>query len=102
MVRKKIGVQGCWGAGIALTYCLQKCSSVSTDLALKNICPISKRQFVPKLVERTVSNQLQFHLVKNNLLPTLQSAYRPNQTALLKFKNDILINMDKQHATLQL
>ena len=64
--------------------------------------PITNRQFVCKLVELAVSNQLQFHLVKDNLLPTLQSAYRPNQTALLKFKNDILINMDKQHATLQL
>ena len=74
--------------------------SVLTDLAFKNIRPISNRQFVCKLVELAVSNQLQFHLVKNNLLPTLQSAYRPNQTALFKIKNDILINMDKQHATL--
>ena len=35
-----------WGAGIASTYCLQKC----------NIRPISKRQFVSKLVERAVTN----------------------------------------------
>ena len=42
-------------------------------------------------------------MVKNNLFPTLQSAYRPNhstETALLKIKNDILMNMDKQNATL--
>ena len=48
-------------------------------------------------------DQLQSHLVKNNLFPTLQSAYRPNhntETALLKIKNDILMNMDKQHVTL--
>ena len=70
------------------------------DLAFKNSGPINNRQFDSKLVERAVSNQPQSHLVKNNLLPTLQSAYRPNQTALLKIKNDILINMDKQHATL--
>ena len=56
-----------------------------------------------KLVERAAADQLQSHLVKNNLFPTLQSAYRPNhstETALLKIKNDILMNMDKQHATL--
>ena len=74
--------------------------SVLTNLAFKNIRPISNRQFVSKLVERAVSNQLQPHLVKSNLLPTLQSAYRPSQTAQLKIKNDILINMDKQNATL--
>ena len=73
---------------------------VLANLAFKNIHHISNRQFVSKLVERAVSNQLQPHLVKNNLLPTLQSAYRPSQTARLKIKNDILINMDKQHATL--
>ena len=74
--------------------------SVLTKLGFKNIRPISNRQFVSKLVERAISNQLQPHLDKNNLLPTLQSAYRPSQTARLKIKNDILINMDKQHATL--
>ena len=52
---------------------------------------------------KSVYNYLQSHLVKNNLFPTLQSAYRPNhstETALLKIKNDNLMNMDKQHATL--
>ena len=65
--------------------------------------PISNLQFVSKLVERAAADQLQSYLVKNNLFPTLQSAYRPNhstETALLKIKNDILMNMDKQHATL--
>ena len=72
-------------------------------MAFKNFCPISNLQFVSKLVERTAADQLQSHLVKNNLFPTLQSAYRPNhstETALLKIKNDILMNMDKQHAML--
>ena len=79
---------------------LKKCGS---DLAFKNFRPISNLQFVSKLVERAAADQLQSHLVKNNLFPTLQSAYRPNhstETALLKIKNDILMNMDKQHATL--
>ena len=83
-----------------VTPTLKKCGS---DLAFKNFRPISNLQFVSKLVERAAADQLQSHLVKNNLFPTLQSAYRPNhstETALLKIKNDILMNMDKQHATL--
>ena len=81
-----------------VTPTLKKCGF---DLALNNFCP--NLQFVSKLVERAAADQLQSHLVKNNLFPTLQSAYRPNhstETALLKIKNDILMNMDKQHATL--
>ena len=66
--------------------------------------PISNLQFVSKLVERAAADQPhQSHLVKNNLFPTLQSAYQPNhstETALLKIKNDIFMNMDKQRATL--
>ena len=64
--------------------------------------PISNLQFVSKLIAREAADQLQSHLVKNNLFSSLQSADRANhstETALLKIKNDILMNMDKQHAT---
>ena len=69
-----------------------------SDLAFTNFRPISNLQFVSKLVERAAADQLQCHLVKNNLFPTFQSAYCPNhstETALLKIKNDILMNVDK-------
>ena len=79
-----------------VTRTLKKCGS---DLAFENFHLLSNLQFVSKLVERAAADQLQSHLVKNNLFPTLQSSYHPNhgtETALLKIKNDILMNMDKQ------
>ena len=47
-----------------------------SDLAFKNFHPISNLQFLSKLVERAAADQLQSHLLENNLFPILQSAYR--------------------------
>ena len=47
--------------------------------------------------------QTQEHLVRSELYPTLQSAYRAGhstETALVKLHNDILLNMDNQRVTL--
>ena len=55
-----------------------------------------------KLTERSVSDQLLFHLSFNGLYPALQSSYRQHHgtdTALLKVKNDIYMNMNKGHVT---
>ena len=65
--------------------------------------PISNLQFVSKLTERAVSNQIFDHLMLHDLLPELQSTYRQKystETALLKVQNDLLLNMDCQQVTL--
>ncbi|CAB3996996.1 Hypothetical predicted protein, partial [Paramuricea clavata] len=65
--------------------------------------PISNLQFISKLVERAVYDQIYDHLMLHDLFPEYQSAYRQGystETALLKVQNDILLNMDCQQVTL--
>ena len=72
-------------------YCNPTLKKCGCDLAFKRFRRISNLQFVSKLVERAAADQLQSYLVKNNLFPTLQSAYGPKhsiETALLKIKNE--------------
>lgn len=75
------------------------------DLLFKNFRPISNVQFVSKLTERVVANQIHCDMFKNNLFPQFQSAYRPHhstETALLKVTNDVLMNMNMGHVSLLL
>ena len=56
-----------------------------------------------KLTEGAVASQLMEHMTVNNLHLMFQSAYKKNhstESALLKVKNDILMNMDEQKVTL--
>jgi len=76
-----------------------------TELLLKNLRPVSNLAFISKLTETAVAVQLQSHMSCHGLYPVLQSAYRchySTETALLKIRNDILLNMNKhkQHVTL--
>ena len=73
------------------------------DIIFKNFRPVSNLPFVSKLTEWAVYNQTHSHICMNNLYPANQSSYRKNystETALLRVKNDILLNMNKQHVTL--
>ena len=73
---------------------LKKPSPKSDDL--KNYRPISNLGFVSKLLERAVNTQLLMYLNENELLPSVQSAYRQffsTETAVLKVVSDILLGM---------
>ena len=88
-----------WKAALVDPRLKKACQSAS----LSNLRPVRDLQFISKLTERAVYYQTQEHLVRSELYPTLQSAYRAGhstKTALLKVHNDILLNMDNQRVTL--
>lgn len=70
--------------------------------ALCNYRPISNLAFISKTLEKVVSQQVSFHLKQHDLLPALQSAYRPfhsTETALLKVISDIATSADAGQLT---
>ena len=73
------------------------------DAVNKNLKPVSNLAFVSRLTEKAAFDGSYSHMSANGLYPIAESAYRANhstQTALLKVKNDILLNMNKQHVSL--
>ena len=79
---------------------LKKCG---LDIAFNNFRPVSNLPYVSKLSEMAAANQLIDHMTTNYLHMPLQSAYKQNhstESALLKVKNDILLNMEAQKITL--
>ena len=77
---------------------LKKRTLDSNDPALYR--PISNLGFVSKVVEKVVDARLAAHTARHNLLPTLQSAYRPNhstETAVICILNDMIGAIDQGH-----
>ena len=73
------------------------------DNSFKNFRPVSNLPYISKLSERAAVTQITEYMKDNDLQSTLQSAYKANhstESALLKVKNDILLNMNNQHVTL--
>ena len=75
---------------------------VNMEPIIKNYRPVSNLKYISKLIERVVALQLNEHLMKNDILEPMQSAYKTGhstETALLKVQNDILMPIDKQKLT---
>ena len=69
----------------------------------KSYRPISNLTFVSKVIERIVADQIKAFLAESDLMPPLQSAYRPGhstETATMKVISDILDAVDSQKTTL--
>eukprot|EP00914_Ancora_sagittata_P010448 GHVO01020142.1.p2 GENE.GHVO01020142.1~~GHVO01020142.1.p2 ORF type:complete len:141 (+),score=18.25 GHVO01020142.1:139-561(+) len=69
----------------------------------KNYRPVSNLPWLSKIMETAVAEQIKRHLMQNDLLDPLQSAYRAGhstETAMLKIKTDIDIILDGGDAAL--
>ncbi|XP_068724147.1 uncharacterized protein [Montipora capricornis] len=80
-----------------------KLKNDNMDLIKKNHRPVSNLAFLSKITEKAAALQISDHASSNQMLPEFQSAQRKNhstETALLRMRNDILLNMNKQQVTL--
>ena len=87
----------------ALVLPLLKKPGLGLELLYKNYRPVSNLQYVSKLAEKMVFDQIYSHMITHSLYPEFQSAYRKNhsmETALVRVMNDILMKMNTQEVSL--
>ena len=69
-----------------------------TDPNVKNYRPISKLSVISKLLERVILRRLLEHPKVNDVLPSVQSAYRKchsTETEITRVLSDILMALDR-------
>ena len=79
---------------------LLKKASLDQDV-LKNFQPVSNLSFLSKVIEKVVAYMLLDHMIANNLMDPMPSAYRRGQSTergLLHVHNDIVSAVDKGHS----
>lgn len=72
---------------------------VNNAIELKDFRPITILPAISKILERVVESQLRRHITDNNILPTVQSGFRPGYscgTALAHVTDDIMDALDKK------
>ena len=80
-------------------HCYRACVKLNSG----HVRPVSNLPYVSRLSERAAADQLIDHMTINGLHLELQLAYKKHhstESALLKVKNDVLLNMDAQKVTL--
>ena len=77
-----------------------KKQSLSKD-DMKNYKPVSNLNFVSKIIEKFIANQICSHLERNDISNQYHRKFHSTETAPLKVENDIILNMDevKGHCT---
>ena len=76
---------------------------VPSPANLSNLRPISVLPVLSKILEKILNSQLRCHLEKNNILPGVQSGFRPGfgcHTALLSVTDDIIAASDAGKLTI--
>lgn len=74
-------------------------------MVLSNFRPIFNLPFIPKVLKKETSTQLQTYLVSNGLFETFQSGFRKlhsTESALLRVLNDILLSVDSGNLVVHL
>ena len=64
--------------------------------------PVSKLNFISKIVENVIMQRLDEHLTQHSLHDPLQSAYRKDhsrETAITKIHHDIITSLDEGRCT---